>query len=915
MKKLLILSLALLLLLALVACGSTETPAGSTDTPAQSGTPAEQSAPANDSGTQTDTQPDPTKENFSGLSLAGDTVDYDGGAHALSLNGTVPEGATVTYTGGEDGRNGATNAGVYTIRVTVSKENYNDFTATATLTINKLNFTGLSLAGDTVDYDGGAHALSLNGTVPEGATVTYTGGEDGRNGATNAGVYTVRVTVSKANYNDFTATAALTINKLTLSSLDFADASVEYDAAKHTIAVTGLVPEGVTVTYTGGEDGRNGATSPGSYEITATASGANYNTATLYATLTITSKEEPLCLAFVGNRILFENPLDDSRLYCYDGSSLTLVGNDRPIAMVSVGTKVYYIARNLLSNSIFSYDTATAERVSLLDVSADALATDGTYLYYTVNSLLNAEKNGIFKVSIADLENQNVDAVPVRLTTAKAAYPVVTSGKVWFAHKGEGDKLYAVSTTAQNAAPTLIYDYKITDLTADGTKLFFTRKTLLGSSIFALETNGLSAAVSDNDARLTKVTISNGKYLTVNGDFLFFVNTDMLTTTIFGDGIYKAAKDGAGLSEDVTTLLSGSAKVVDGSTDKLYALAADGTYLYYFRTSNKHLYRMDGSGNETDLMAGFVPPVRNEQITSWYEKALADNGNIYYINMKDGGSLYRYAIATGQDNRLTGLPVADFAIHDNYLYYATVRYRVNFDLYRMSLVTGEPERLSTEKCMNFSFVGDKLYYTNFSGSNTLNRMNLDGTGDEIVFNDKSVNSNATTVVGNLLYFVANDQLYAYDLTAGTAALIDKDVKPLEYLIHNGKMLMMNADGLKNHVTLYDLSAKTELDIVDLGYSGVSQDARGIFFYNGSWYFYRNIAAGTDKKGLYRVSADGSACTLVDAFDGYYLCNSCLVGSKVYFLDVWQVKDSVPTPSSTGKLCVLDLTTNQITVLN
>ena len=913
MKKLLTLALALLLAIVLVACGAeTSSPAG--NAPAQSGTSTDQGTASDDTQTGTNTS-DPTKENFTGLSLVDSTVDYDGNAHTITLNGTIPDGASVTYTGGENGQNAATNAGVYTIRVTVSKENYNDFTTTATLTINKLNFSGLSLTGSTVDYDGNVHTVALSGTVPEGASVTYAGGENGQNAATNAGIYTIRATVTKANYNDFSVTATLTINKLNLTAIEFANASFEYDAAAHSIAVTGLLPDGVTVSYTGGENGQNGATSPGTYEITATASGTNYNTLTLHATLTITSNEEPLCLAFVGNKILFENPLDDSRLYCYDGSSVTLVGNDRPKAMVGVGTKVYYIAKNLLSNSIFSYDTSSGKRESLLDVSADALATDGTYLYYTVNSLVKAENNGIFKVSIADLENQNEDATPVRLTAIKAESPVVASGKVWFSNKSDGGKLYAVSTTASDIAPTLIYDYKVSEIIADGSKLFFTRKTLTGSSIFSLNVSGLSTAVSDDDARLAKVTISNGKYLTINGDYLYFVNTDMLTTAVAGDGIYKTAKSSSGLAADVITLLSGSAKVVDGSTDNLYALAADGTYLYYFRTSNKHLYRMDGSGNETDLMAGFVPPERNEQITSYYEKTQVDGGNIYYINMKDGGSLYRYSIATGQDNRLTGLSVADFAVHDGYVYYATVRYLVNFDLYRMSLVTGEPERISTKKCMNFSFVGDKLYYTNFSGSNTLNRMNLDGTGDEIVFNGKSVNSNALTVVGNLLYFVANDQLYAYDLTTGTAALVDKDVKPLEYLIHDGQMLMMNADGLKNHVTLYNLTSKTELDIVDLGYSGVSQDARGIFFYNGYWYFYRNIAAGTSNKGLYKVSADGSTCTLVDAFEGYYICNSCLVGNKVYFMDVWQVKDSVPTPSSTGKLCVLDLSTNQITVLN
>ena len=39
------------------------------------------------------------------------------------------------------------------------------------------------------------------------------------------------------------------------------------------------------------------------------------------------------------------------------------------------------------------------------------------------------------------------------------------------------------------------------------------------------------------------------------------------------------------------------------------------------------------------------------------------------------------------------------------------------------------------------------------------------------------------------------------------------------------------------------------------------------------------------------------------------------GDKVYFLDVWQMKDTVPTPQSSAKLCVLDMNTLKVTVLN
>ena len=98
---------------------------------------------------------------------------------------------------------------------------------------------------------------------------------------------------------------------------------------------------------------------------------------------------------------------------------------------------------------------------------------------------------------------------------------------------------------------------------------------------------------------------------------------------------------------------------------------------------------------------------------------------------------------------------------------------------------------------------------------------------------------------------------------------------------------------------------------------MSDDLRGMFVYNNEMYFYRNVALGSNNKGLYKVVPDGNSyeAVLVDKIEGYYMCESMVIGNKVYFLDVWQVKDSLPTTASSAKLCVLDMTTKQVTVLN
>lgn len=561
---------------------------------------------------------------------------------------------------------------------------------------------------------------------------------------------------------------------------------------------------------------------------------------------------------------------------------------------------------------------------ALFDTSAETLVTDGNYLYYNVNSLTSADKTGIWRIKLSDLKDSSKDAVAERVTAVKSDCLVYANGYIYFANKSDGEKLYAVSASQTNAGPTLVFDYKISDMITDGDKLYFTKHTLTGAAIFSIDISGSTLSkIEDDSARLKKITVSNGKYLVKIGDYIYFVNCDLLTSSLFGDGIYKAKADGSSLVGDITSLLSGATKVVDGSDDELFSLTTDGTSLYYYRANSKHLVKLKldiDDMNETDLMDGFTPPVYNSVITTIYEKTALHGNDIYFINMRDGGKLYRYDTVTGTEYRITGTQVADFAIYGDYIYYTTLKLAVNFDLYRMSLITGEPELISKDKCMNFTFIEDKIYYTNLSGSNTLNRMDLDGTDDEVLFSEKSVDGNSTMLYGGKLYFVADDYFYTYDLESGETAILSKDMKPLEYIIYNGKILLMNCKGLTNSIGIYDIASGELTNLGSLGISGGSDDIRGMFIYDNAIYYYRDIAIGSSKKGLYKISLTNASLEpeLVTVAEGYRVCNSVVIGNKLYFMNVWKVKDTVPynqSDANCGKLCVMDLGTYEITELN
>ena len=693
--------------------------------------------------------------------------------------------------------------------------------------------------------------------------------------------------------------------------ITFANGSFEYDEEEHSISITGNVPNGASVVYSGGENGRNGATNVGEYTITVTITAQGYNQLTLSAKLTITSREEALSVNIFNNKVYYQNALDGNKLYSYDSvnsNELADRGNVTYMLNASYGGKNYmfFISNNLFSNSI-SYMDGDGKITDVIDVNAEELISDGTYLYYTVNGLFGADSNGIWRVSIASVMSAEEDEeiIPQRVTSTKAKYLVCVGGYLYFSNASEGGKLYCVSKTANNSSATLIHDAKCTEIIADGNYLYFLRSKLNGAAIYSLDVSGnLHTSVSDENIKLSKLTTYKGKYLTKVGNKIYFVNTDVLTV-IVGNGIYSVGING------------GPEKVVD--MDDIYSLATDGTNIYFYKASNKHLYKYDTiNGTQVDLMANFVAPQKNTVITTYYEKSVLHEGEIYYINMLDGGRLYKYNIANDAEYRLIGTEVADFAIHNGYLYYTTVKLKVNFDLYRVSLANGEPERISTDKCMNFSFDGNYMYYTNYSGSNTLNKIDLTTLVDTVIYQEEDVGAAKTVVDGGFVYFEADDRLYRYNISTGVSSMVSDDIDPIDYIIYGGKILVVNEDGT-NEVGIYDIASEEYKRVTKLTGDVIvqSDDARGLFVYNGEFYFYRNIAIGSSKVGLYKVTANGSSyeATLVSQVSGKYVCEGIVSGSTLYFIDVWKVKDTVPTPSSTCKLYALNLTNYTVSELN
>ena len=195
--------------------------------------------------------------------------------------------------------------------------------------------------------------IEVNEELPAGVAVKYTwkksNGESGTgNSFKNVGTYVVTATISGGYYATTTATATLTIVQPSLSGITFTDKSFVYDGTKKSIAISGKLIEGASVSYSikgvNGESvdagATNGTTQVGVYEVTATFSGTLEGN-TLVAYLTIVK---------ASHRVTLEN-----KSVIFDGNDHTINSPTLPsgmsIASSTVSGKEYDKDHNL-TNSV-----------------------------------------------------------------------------------------------------------------------------------------------------------------------------------------------------------------------------------------------------------------------------------------------------------------------------------------------------------------------------------------------------------------------------------------------------------------------------------------------------------------------------------------------------------------------------------
>ena len=886
-RKLLIFVCALLLLFAMtafVACGKTEEPptggpgteqgggegSGSGDSGSGeegsgggSGSGEEGSGGGSGSGEGSGSGGSGSLAQITGVTFAGKTVTYTGEEYEIVVSGTIPTGVSVSYT-----NNKATNSGTYNASAVLSGDGYETKTLTTTLKINKATFdvSGLSWSTSSFTYDGSEKSVTINGTLPNGLTIqSYSG-----NKATNVGNYTASVTFSydTQNYNAPTfASKNWSIAKATMTGLIFASETFDYDATEKTIEVQGAIPSGSTVTYVCQENSgmTNTAKETGTYTITVTITNPNFYDYTSTATMTIRGEEKERFIVMHDGVVYFANALHEDFLYSYDASKaknsqLSMVSYDVPYNFVVKGTDIYFRGKAIFGGSIKKITTGTDVSVSAVaDQKGEYLVTDGTNFYFVVNALTQ-NKSGIYKIVLSE----DTDPVVTLLSVGKAKYLQYDNGYLYFADGSNGYKLSKISVNG--GTRTLLRDEKITALTADNGFLYYTVNNLLGDYI-------ANYNLSNNTYK--KLTIDAGANLTVIGDKLYYINTDLLTSYVQGDGIYSVT------AKPLIDMNLPGTKVVGEDTYSSLTKIDDNTIAYYRISDQMLCLRNLSNGSATEVLDGFVAPETVPLSTG--SKTDEYNGILYYLDLHRDKCLYSYNPETKERRKLTSNKVADFSIIGDYLYYNSVSWIVNNDLYRINLKAGgEPEKISTYDCKDVVFDGNKIFYVEQNAAavrTALHEIAADGT-DTIIY-DKGVNN--LRYYDGYLYFIDGDDLYRMPTTGYTVNTPtrirkgDVDVFEIdngviyfrEVLLINKQLSKINVDG-------------TGYAVVLTGYDPVD-----IVIDNGYIYFYSDTTKASTA-GIFKVAIGQTAVTQVMAktisSTTYYPSDMIIIDGNIYFVN-------------------------------
>lgn len=241
--------------------------------------------------------------------------------------------------------------------------------------------------------------------------------------------------------------------------------------------------------------------------------------------------------------------------------------------------------------------------------------------------------------------------------------------------------------------------------------------------------SGCIYSMNPDQTDIKKVFNISAKYINAGGDYLFFYGDTIAASKGLGSvvgkpGMFMMGTDGKHLKA-LTKITSQSMLLVDNN---IY-------YQTYKPSTGTEFAKLDLKTMEsTILIDHMVTP------SSYY------GGSIYFNGTENDHHLYALNLTTEAINDIWGGDIWNPIVQNGYVYYMDVMN--DYRLCRYSLNENVIEILSKDRLDFFNVYGNIIFYQKSSQTSpALKRINIDGSGDEViakgVFNSINVTSTYT----------------------------------------------------------------------------------------------------------------------------------------------------------------------------
>ena len=737
-------------------------------------------------------------------------------------------------------------------------------------------FVNARFDSSTITFDGNAHILPEVQGVPEGTQIQYVGRED----KTNVGQYKATATLVKEGFKTKSLEATLTILPANFVGLTYEDVTVPYDGANHIndVKLIGVLPTGTTttqkVTDNKGETVTK-AVEAGTYHYSIVVQNPNFKEVTLEATLCIrvAKKDMPVHIGKDGT-VYFANGLHHSYLYSWKDSKLSLLDYSSPKEFKDRNkAEPLFISRTPFLNSAKKLGQEEIKTLCTATKIDDVVTDDKGVLYFSSSSL-SSDRCGIYRVE----NSSSAEPVITNLFEGKAGTLGWYNGSLYF--ENVEDKGYLYSLNVSTLKTSLVLKEKTHEFFVEGNYIYATVNGLLNDYI---------ARINLSTLQPDKLTNNAGEYLTKKGNALYYNYID-LTGKIDANkqGIWKV---------DLTS--KESAQIYKAPNINGFDVV-DSSRLIYIDSTDYRLYSLDiASGRSQDLLAGFVAP---EAIPMNIGGKTATYGDdVYYLDMHEGKTLYRYSETTGQLTQITSNKVQDFTIWGDYLYFNSVSSLTNNDIYRANLKVGsEAVKISSNDIRNMTCDGSYIYGThyNFAGlAGGIARMKIDGSeyvkfseingAKNFIVQDKKlyfINAGSAQDNGSIEWIALND--IRPDSTKLVSTSLGKEIKNVKQFMLDGDNLFYLYNGIvDNSVRRSSLSLPKEGVAIASSKTNPSE----MILQGDTIYYYSFAASSASDAGFYKVnknaSGDKTQKRILDYNQTYYATSFAISRSNnLYFLN-------------------------------